>query len=93
MKVLVTGGAGYVGSTLVPELLAAGHSVRVLDSLLHGGQPLLPVWTNPRFEFVRGDVRDERLVSGLHPATRRPIRTRFRYAFPTRLSLPLNVSR
>ena len=69
MKVLVTGGAGYVGSTLVPELLAAGHSVRVLDSLLHGGQALLPVWTNPRFEFVRGDVRDEpsvrQAVSGM----------------------------
>lgn len=62
MKVLVTGGAGYVGSTLVPELLAAGHSVRVLDSLLHGGQSLLPVWTHPRFEFVRGDVRDEPIV-------------------------------
>ena len=69
MKVLVTGGAGYVGSTLVPELLAAGHSVRVLDSLLHGGHALLPVWTHPRFEFVRGDVRDEpsvrQAVSGM----------------------------
>jgi len=62
MKVLVTGGAGYVGSTLVPELLAAGHSVRVLDSLLHGGQALLPVWTHPCFEFVRGDVRDDPIV-------------------------------
>jgi len=62
MKVLVTGGAGYVGSTLVPELLAAGHSVRVLDSLLHGGQSLLPLWSHPRFEFVRGDVRDDPIV-------------------------------
>ena len=58
-RILVTGGAGYVGAVVVEELLDRGHSVRVLDALLHGSVPsLLPVWGNPRFEFVRGDVRD-----------------------------------
>lgn len=56
---LVTGGAGYVGSVVVDELLARGRSVRVLDSLLHGSVPsLLQVWGKDRFQFVRGDVRD-----------------------------------
>jgi nucleoside-diphosphate-sugar epimerase len=58
MNILITGGAGYIGSTLVPLLLADGHRVRVLDTLLHGGESLLGVWSHPGFEFVRGDVRD-----------------------------------
>lgn len=57
-RVLVTGGAGYVGSTLVPMLLERGFQVRVLDSLMHGGESLLGVWAHPGFEFQRGDVRD-----------------------------------
>jgi nucleoside-diphosphate-sugar epimerase len=61
--VVVTGGAGYVGSRAVLELLASGHRVRVLDSLLHGSVPsLLGAWGSRDFEFVEGDVRD--------PATR-----------------------
>ncbi len=56
---LVTGGAGYVGSVLVDELLARGHRVRVLDSLLHGSvSSLLLVWGHEGFEFVRGDIRE-----------------------------------
>src|SRR5271168_98906 len=62
MNILVTGGAGYIGSTLVPLLLAEGHRVRVLDTLLHGGESLLGVWCHPGFEFVRGDIRDRALV-------------------------------
>lgn len=59
MNILVTGGAGYIGSTLVPLLLADGHRVRVLDKLLHGGEPLLSVWSHPSFEFLHGDVCDQ----------------------------------
>jgi nucleoside-diphosphate-sugar epimerase len=58
-NILVTGGAGYVGSMVVQELLALGRDVRVLDSLVHGSVPsMLPSWANPRFTFIRGDVRD-----------------------------------
>ena len=59
MKILVTGGAGYIGSTLVPILLSSGHSVRVLDNLTHGGKSLLGVWPDLNFEFYEGDVRNE----------------------------------
>lgn len=58
MTILVTGGAGYLGSTLVPLLLERGHRVRVYDVLLHGGAPLLGAWSHPGFEFRRGDIRD-----------------------------------
>lgn len=61
-RVLVTGGAGYLGSTLVPRLLADGFSVRVLDTLRYGGRSLLGVWSHPGFQFLRGDVRDRAMV-------------------------------
>lgn len=56
---VVTGGAGYVGSVVVDELLARGRRVRVVDTLLHGSVPsLLLAWGHDGFDFVRLDVRD-----------------------------------
>jgi nucleoside-diphosphate-sugar epimerase len=62
MRILITGGAGYIGSRLTPLLLAAGHQVRILDHLAHGGESLLGVWCHPGFEFIRGDIRDRETV-------------------------------
>ena len=53
MRVLVTGGAGYVGTRLSNALVRVGHSVRVVDALLHGSQGL-----HPDIELRRGDLRD-----------------------------------
>lgn len=58
MKVLITGGAGYVGTTLIPQLLAENFKVKVFDSLLFGGDYILPFFRNPNFSFIKGDVRD-----------------------------------
>ncbi|MDQ6757249.1 MAG: NAD(P)-dependent oxidoreductase [Bacteroidota bacterium] len=59
MKVLVTGGAGYIGSVLVRQLLQKNYSVRVLDSLKFGGDALYDVMLHPNFEFIKGDIRSE----------------------------------
>lgn len=59
-KVLVTGGAGYIGTTLIPELLEAGHSVTVYDSLMYNGDVLIPFFKNPNFKFVKGDILNKK---------------------------------
>jgi nucleoside-diphosphate-sugar epimerase len=58
MKVLVTGGAGYIGSVLVRQLLKANYQVRVLDNLKFGGDALYDVMLHPEFEFMHGDIRN-----------------------------------
>lgn len=58
-RILVTGGAGYLGSILCEHLLDAGHRVTVLDNLMYGQEPLFHLCANPDFDFVRGDTRDE----------------------------------
>lgn len=64
-KILVTGGAGYIGSILVPTLLAGGYKVTVLDSLAFNQTSLLECCSNPDFEIVNDDVRNENTVKGL----------------------------
>jgi len=64
-SVLVTGGAGYLGSILCEHLLDHGFHVTVLDHLIHGEQSLFHLCADRRFAFVPGDVRDERAVGRL----------------------------
>ena len=61
-KVLITGGAGYIGSILTPLLLSEGYKVTVLDNFMYGQTPLLDVCNNPNLSIVRGDVRDQALL-------------------------------
>ena len=62
-NVMVTGGAGYVGSVLVPKLLAAGHRVTVLDLYLYGEDLFAPYRGNPNLIEVKGDLRDPAAVA------------------------------
>ena len=60
--VLITGGAGYIGSLLASELLLSGFHVTVIDNLLFGGDSLLAFLPHPRFRFVKADVTERRAV-------------------------------
>ena len=63
MRILVTGGAGYIGSVLVPLLLAERHEVTVLDSFMYRQTSLLDCCDQERLTIIRGDARDEGLIS------------------------------
>lgn len=64
-EILVTGGAGYLGSVLCEHLLNAGYKVTAIDNLMYRQQSLFYLCSNPNFEFVFGDVRDEKLMNQL----------------------------
>lgn len=64
-KVLITGGAGYLGSTLTKHLLDVGYTVTVLDNLMYDQLSLLHLFGNPKFQFELGDVRDKKLLQEL----------------------------
>jgi nucleoside-diphosphate-sugar epimerase len=65
MKILVTGGAGYLGSVLTPVLLAQGHEVTVLDNFYFNQNSLLDCCQFEKFQIVRGDCREESIVKPL----------------------------
>lgn len=65
--ILVTGGAGYIGSVLVPELLRLGHNVTVLDSFIYKQNSLLECCRYENFEIIKGDCRDSDLLRKILP--------------------------
>src|SRR4030067_1715269 len=65
LRILVTGGAGYIGSILVPDLLSLGHGVTVLDNFMYGQNPLLECCAYRKFDVIRGDARDENILKPL----------------------------
>lgn len=60
--ILVTGGAGYVGSTFIRDALAVGYNVRCLDLFFYGGGTIVGFINHPNFDFVQGDIRDKNVV-------------------------------
>src|SRR5213592_4596041 len=65
LSILVTGGAGYLGSIMVPALLAEGHRVTVLDTFMFGQAPLNHLCADPNFDVHRGDARDPAVLKPL----------------------------
>ena len=65
--ILVTGGAGYVGTVLVPKLLNAGYRVKVLDLYIYGEDVLRDVKDNSNLIEIKGDIRDKKIISNTIP--------------------------
>lgn len=65
MRILVTGGAGFIGSMLVPELVIAGHHVTVLDNFMFRQEPFNALCAHPAFDVQRGDARDPNVLRPL----------------------------
>lgn len=68
-KVLVTGGAGYVGAVLIPKLLDKGYQVKVIDLYIYGDEVLGAVKGHPNLKEVKGDIRDQALLEKEVPGT------------------------
>jgi len=62
MNILVTGGAGYIGSILVPKLLDNGYSVTVIDNFMYNQSSLLDVCNHENLTIIRGDIRDRTII-------------------------------
>ncbi|MDD5473255.1 MAG: NAD(P)-dependent oxidoreductase [Candidatus Methanoperedens sp.] len=62
MRILVTGGAGYIGSILVPELLKIGHEVIVMDNFMYNQTSLLDYCHDEKLAIIRGDARDKKII-------------------------------
>ncbi|MDD5052048.1 MAG: SDR family oxidoreductase [Sulfuricurvum sp.] len=67
LTILITGGAGYLGSILVPALLEQGHKVTVMDTFIFGQNSLLECCVNENFEVIKGDARDEGILKSILP--------------------------
>jgi nucleoside-diphosphate-sugar epimerase len=67
MKILITGGAGYIGSILVPALLHEGYEVTVIDNVMFNQVSLLECFANSNFDFVKGDICDYALINKILP--------------------------
>jgi len=63
LNILVTGGAGYIGSILVPDLLAAGYKVTIVDNFMFKQASLNHVCNNPNFEVIKGDIRNKQVMA------------------------------
>ncbi|XP_060593455.1 GDP-D-glycero-alpha-D-manno-heptose dehydrogenase-like [Ruditapes philippinarum] len=65
MKILITGGAGYLGSTMIPMLLEKGHEVTLYDLFFWGISPLLPIADDANLHIIKGDIRDREHLSSV----------------------------